>query len=129
MTEHCHCGHHHEEEEHLRSPYEQAFSKFDLNLTDESVHNAVLRLIEEKKSQYDTEATRLQLLSTLELTTLKVTDSQESVLKFTEKVNRFADEHPDLPRNQDHRNGTGHQGRRHRNRHGAQRRRIPQRRL
>lgn len=97
MTEHCHCGHHHEEEEHLRSPYEQAFSKFDLNLTDESVHNAVLRLIEEKKSLYDTEATRLQLLSTLELTTLKVTDSQESVLKFTEKVNRFADEHPDLP--------------------------------
>ena len=26
-----------------------------------------------------------------------MTDSQESVLKFTENVNRFAEEHPDLP--------------------------------
>lgn len=38
-----------------------------------------------------------QLLGTVELTTLKCTDSQESVLRFTENVNRFANEHPDLP--------------------------------
>lgn len=61
------------------------------------MHAAVTRLLEQKKAQYDTAEVRRELLSTVELTTLKVTDSQESVLQFTERVNRFADEHPDLP--------------------------------
>ena len=55
------------------------------------------RLLEEKKGQYDTPEVKKALLGTIELTTLKVTDSQESVLKFTEKVNAFADAHPELP--------------------------------
>lgn len=49
------------------------------------------------RDKYDNAEVLKQLLSTVELTTLKVTDSQESVLRFTENVNRFADEHPDLP--------------------------------
>ncbi len=77
--------------------YEEAFSKFNLQLNDEEVHNAVEKLIADKKAQYDTDEVRLQLFGTIELTTLKETDSQESVLKFTEKVNAFADAHPDLP--------------------------------
>ncbi len=77
--------------------YEEAFSKFNLQLNDEEVHNAVEKLIANKKAQYDTDEVRLQLFGTIELTTLKETDSQESVLKFTEKVNAFADAHPDLP--------------------------------
>lgn len=76
---------------------EQAFAKYNLCLNDEEVHAAVSRLLEQKKSQYDTAEVRRELLGTVELTTLKVTDSQESVLQFTERVNRFADEHPDLP--------------------------------
>ncbi len=77
--------------------YEEAFSKFNLNLRDEEVHRAVEKLIADKKAQYDTDEVKRQLFGTIELTTLKVTDSQESVLKFTEKVNAFADAHPDLP--------------------------------
>lgn len=79
------------------SKYEQAFEKFDLNQTDEQVSAAVRQLVADNRDKYDNAEVLKQLLSTVELTTLKVTDSQESVLRFTENVNRFADEHPELP--------------------------------
>ena len=79
------------------SKYEQAFEKFDLSQTDEQVSAAVRQLVADNRDKYDNAEVLKQLLSTVELTTLKVTDSQESVLRFTENVNRFADEHPDLP--------------------------------
>lgn len=79
------------------SKYEQAFEKFDLSQTDEQVSAAVRQLVANNREKYDNAEVLKQLLSTVELTTLKVTDSQESVLRFTENVNRFADEHPDLP--------------------------------
>lgn len=100
--EHCHCGHdheHHHDHETFAplNRYEEAFSQFNLHLHDEEVAAAVARLVEEKKAQYMTDEVKRQLIGTLELTTLKVTDSQESVLALTERVNTFADEHPDLP--------------------------------
>lgn len=79
------------------SKYEQAFEKFDLSQTDEQVSAAVRQLVANNRDKYDNAEVLKQLLSTVELTTLKVTDSQESVLRFTENVNRFADEHPELP--------------------------------
>ncbi len=79
------------------SKYEQAFEKFDLSQTDEQVSAAVRQLVADNRNKYDNAEVLKQLLSTVELTTLKVTDSQESVLRFTENVNRFADEHPELP--------------------------------
>lgn len=79
------------------SKYEQAFEKFDLSQTDEQVSATVRQLVADNRDKYDNAEVLKQLLSTVELTTLKVTDSQESVLRFTENVNRFADEHPDLP--------------------------------
>lgn len=79
------------------SKYEQAFEKFDLSQTDGQVSAAVRQLVADNRDKYDNAEVLKQLLSTVELTTLKVTDSQESVLRFTENVNRFADEHPDLP--------------------------------
>lgn len=80
-----------------KSKYEQAFEKFDLSLNDHAVSEAVGKLVAENRAKYDTPEVKRQLLSTVELTTLKVTDSAESVLQFTENVNRFSDEHPDLP--------------------------------
>lgn len=79
------------------SKYEQAFEKFYLSQTDEQVSAAVRQLVANNRDKYDNAEVLKQLLSTVELTTLKVTDSQESVLRFTENVNRFADEHPELP--------------------------------
>ena len=96
MTEHCH--HHDHEVDCLHvNRYQEAFNQFDTHVHDEDIHAAVCRLLEEKKAQYDTPEVKKALLGTIELTTLKVTDSQESVLKFTEKVNAFADAHPELP--------------------------------
>ena len=37
------------------------------------------------------------LFGSIELTTLKTTDSDTSVLAFTERVNDFDNEYPDLP--------------------------------
>ena len=96
---HCSCGHDHshEDENAKKSPYEQAFAHFDLHLHDEIVQEEVRNLVEKNKAKYDTPEVKRALLGTVELTTLKVTDSQESVLRFVENVNKFADEHPDLP--------------------------------
>ena len=96
MTEHCHHHDHEADSLHLNR-YQEAFNQFDTHIHDEHVHAAVCRLLEEKKAQYDTPEVKKQLLGAVELTTLKVTDSEESVLKFTEKVNAFADAHPELP--------------------------------
>lgn len=96
MTEHCH-HHNHEADCFHVNRYQEAFNQFDTHVHDEDIHAAVCRLLEEKKAQYDTPEVKKALLGTIELTTLKVTDSQESVLKFTEKVNAFADAHPELP--------------------------------
>lgn len=103
--EHCNCHHEHDHDchhdhdghDHPISRYDEAFSKFDLHLHDEQIAAAAQRLIAEKQGEYDTDEVRRQLLGTIELTTLKVTDSQESVLRLVEKVNAFADAHPDLP--------------------------------
>ncbi len=81
----------------MPNKYDQAFSRYNLNLDDAQVHAEVSRLVENNKAEYDTHKVKLQLLSTVELTTLKVTDSQESVLKFVERVNAFAEAHPELP--------------------------------
>lgn len=97
MSENCHCHHHDEPIQHPVNRFDEAFGKYEMHLHDEDVHAAVTRLLNEKKAQYDTPEVYSQLLAAVELTTLKVTDSQESVLKFTERVNAFADTHPELP--------------------------------
>lgn len=99
MTDnHCHChDHDHAHDDKQQSKYDQAFAKFDLHLHDELVTEAVRKLVSEHRDAYDTPEVKQQLLGTVELTTLKVTDSQESVLRFTERVNAFANAHPELP--------------------------------
>lgn len=79
------------------STAEQAFSKYNLHLHDEEVSQAVKRLVTENRDKYDNREAKLNMLGAVELTTLKCTDSQESVLAFTERVNTFTAAHPDLP--------------------------------
>lgn len=99
MEHYCDCHHDHdfEETDNHGNKYEQAFSKFNLHLDDEKIYATAQRMVAEHKGEYDTPETRMQLLAAIELTTLKVTDSPESVLQLTEKVNRLSDEHPELP--------------------------------
>ena len=80
-----------------KNKYEQALSQYNLSINDETVAATVKRIIEEKVPQNDTVAVKKFLMGSVELTTLKTTDSEESVLAFTEKVNKFEDTYPDRP--------------------------------
>ena len=80
-----------------QNKYEQALSQYNLNISDAAVAAAVKRIIEEKVPENDTVEVKKFLMGSVELTTLKTTDSEESVLAFTEKVNKFEDAYPDLP--------------------------------
>lgn len=80
----------------MNSKYEQAFAKFNCQLTDEQVEKAVAALISENRAKYDTPETLRYLLTTVELTTLLCTDSDQYVMQMTERVNDFFDEHPEL---------------------------------
>ena len=97
MSENCNCGHHHDHEEKPLSKYEQALSKYRTNISDDEVRNAVRQIIAEKVHENDTTEVKKFLLGSVELTTLKTTDSEDSVLAFTEKVNKFDETYPDLP--------------------------------
>ena len=100
MTDNCNCGHHHDHEHREERPlnkYEQALSKYRTNISDEEVRNAVKKIIAEKVHENDNLEVKKFLMGSVELTTLKTTDSEESVLAFTEKVNQFDEAYPDLP--------------------------------
>jgi deoxyribose-phosphate aldolase len=88
---------HHDEEYPKFSKYEEALNKYDLNISDTDVTTAVRKLITEKVPENDTVEVKKFLMGSVELTTLKTTDSEESVLAFTEKVNQFDATYPDLP--------------------------------
>ena len=77
--------------------YEEVLSQYNTQLNDEKIKAAVAKIIEEKVPQNDCIEVKQFLLGSVELTTLKSTDSEESVLAFTEKVNQFAESFPDLP--------------------------------
>lgn len=79
------------------SKYEQMLGKYNTNISDEEVAAAVKKIIEEKVPENDTLAVKKFLLGSVELTSLHTTDSEESILAFTEKVNKFEDEYPTLP--------------------------------
>ena len=77
--------------------YEEVLTQYDTNLSDEKVSAAVAKLIAEKVPENDTKEVKEFLMGSVELTTLKTTDSDESVMAFTEKVNKFAEVYPELP--------------------------------
>lgn len=99
MSHHHECGPgcQHEHHDHEQDQYQLAFSKYELNLSDERVSETARDIIAKNRHKYDNAETLRTLLSTVELTTLTVTDSHESVMALTESVNRWADAHPDLP--------------------------------
>jgi len=94
---HDHEHHHHHVEMPTKSKYEEALAKYNLNITDEEVKAAVKKIIAEKVHENDTPEVKQFLMGSVELTTLKTTDSEESVLAFTERVNQFEDTYPNLP--------------------------------
>ena len=97
MSENCNCGcgghKHHAEEE---SKYEFVLNEYAAAASDVEVADTVKKLIEEKVEANNTTEVKKFLFNCIDLTTLKCTDSEESVLKFTERVNEFEKKFPEL---------------------------------
>ena len=85
--------HHHEE---MQSKYALALSKYNTHIHDDEVMTKVDALIGKYLDENDNSEVKKQLFHCIDLTTLKCTDSEESVMKFTEKVNEFVDKYPEL---------------------------------
>ena len=77
--------------------YEEALAKYDCALNDEQVAAEVKQLLDEKMPENNNLDVKKFLFGSIELTTLKNTDNDESVMAFTEKVNRFDNDYPELP--------------------------------
>ena len=90
----CNCGQDHHE--NVQSKYELALSKYNTHLHDDEVMIKVDRLIEKNLGENDNLEVKKRLFHCIDLTTLKCTDSEEGIMKFTNKVNEFVDKYPDL---------------------------------
>lgn len=76
--------------------YEEALSKFNTCLNDNEISKRTQGIIDKYLKENNTLEVKKLLFNCIDLTTLKCTDSEESVMKFTQKVNEFDDLHPDL---------------------------------
>lgn len=76
--------------------YLTTLAQYDTNLNDADIEVKVSALIEKGVEKNNTEEVKRLLFNCIDLTTLDSADNQESVMKFTEKVNKFDDEFPDL---------------------------------
>lgn len=94
---HEHEHHHHHHEMPKTSHIEEALGKYNLEISDEEVKEAVKKIIAEKVHENDTPEVKRFMFGSIELTTLTTMDSYESVLQLVEKVNQFDNEYPQMP--------------------------------
>ena len=80
----------------VQSKYELALSKYYTHLHDDEIMMKVDQLIEKHLGENNNIDVKKEIFHCIDLTTLKCSDSEESVMKFTEKVNEFVDKYPDL---------------------------------
>ncbi len=76
--------------------YQQALSKYNLDITDAQVAAEVSKIVE-KAAQNNTADVQRFLLGSVELTSLHTTDTEESILALVERVNQFDKDYKDLP--------------------------------
>lgn len=102
----CCCGHHHHCDDHcgcgekdanLYDKIRETLNKYDYSLTSEQAEHEAAHIVEHHARENNNAEVWKFLLGSLELTSLKVTDSDESILSMVEKVNSFEDAYPELP--------------------------------
>lgn len=77
--------------------YTQALQSSAVEENDGKVAAAVKDILEKHYKENDNKEVYTFLFNTIDLTTLKSTDSPESVARFTERVNSFEESFPSLP--------------------------------
>ena len=78
------------------SKYEDALRLYNTDIKDEEAVRAAAKILEKAEENNTTEVKRF-LFSTIEITSLQVTDSEDSILALTEKINDFTDKNPNFP--------------------------------
>lgn len=81
----------------MADKYHDTVAASAVTTDDSQVAEAVAKIIAEHKAENMTPEVMRMLFGCIDLTTLKATDSQQSVAAFTERVNDFDNEHGDLP--------------------------------
>ena len=76
--------------------YDTALNLYNTRLKDEDAEKAVKAILE-KVSENNTNDVKRFLFSTIEITSLTVTDNEDSILALTEKINDFTEENPTFP--------------------------------
>lgn len=106
----CSCGHDHSSEEsleeldelevmeknHQLSQYDEALSKYNLQLKDDEIALKTASILEKGLNENNTTEVKKTIFGCLDLTSLKCTDSEESIMKMVNKVNEFDDRYPHL---------------------------------
>ena len=82
--------------EPTQNKYDEALSKYPTRLDDAAIAAEVAALIDRKREEYNTPDVKKFLFHCIDLTTLRSEDNDESVMHFTQNVNRFDEEYPDL---------------------------------
>ena len=82
--------------EEMQSKYALALSKYNIHLHDDEMQAKVDSLITKHLDENNNLEAKKLLFHCIDLTSLKCTDSEESIMKFTEKVNDFVDKYPDI---------------------------------
>ena len=80
----------------MTSKYDTALNLYNTRLKDEDAEKAVKAILE-KVSENNTNDVKRFLFSTIEITSLTVTDNEDSILALTEKINDFTEENPTFP--------------------------------
>ena len=88
------------EEQSVNQPttdkFNEAFSKYNMKVDAAWVKTTVEKARKEIAGVHDRETLK-KIYSCIDLTTLKPTDNEDTVLAFVEKVNQLEDKYPDLP--------------------------------
>lgn len=85
-----------ENKEMTQNKYDATLAKYNTRLNDAEVAAQVAAILEAKVPENDTLEVKKFLFNCIDLTTLNSTDNDESVMKFTQKVNLFEETYPDL---------------------------------
>lgn len=85
-----------ETNEMTQNKYNATLAKYNTQLNDKDVAAQVSAIIDSKVAENSTLDVKKFLFNCIDLTTLNTTDSDESVMKFTQNVNRFEESYPDL---------------------------------
>lgn len=76
--------------------FNEAFSKYNMKVDESWVKSVIEKAKKEIHSGGDRETLK-KIFSCIDLTTLKPTDNEDTILAFVEKVNKTEDKYPDIP--------------------------------